>query len=118
LKTGRGSIFSVMHHKKALPWTLCFMGGSAVGRDISLVFSSHPNTEVLKHWKSKERFCFLTDTQMLDFSCPVTGTHNYWFWLTKLCFQPLLLPLLLLWQDTVAKCEGNAFHRIHIDINP
>ena len=35
----------------------------------------------------------------------VAGTHNYTRWCTKLYFQPLLLPLLLLWQDTVAKRE-------------
>lgn len=105
LKTDGRTMISVIHHKRAWPWTLWLLGGSTVGLDMSLMFSFHPNTWVLKHRKGEEHVCCLTNTIVLGFSCRVAGTHDYSCWCTKLYFQPSLLPLLLLWQETVAKCE-------------
>lgn len=114
LKTDGRSIFSVIHHKRALPRALWFWGCYTVALDISLMFSFHSNTRVLEHRKSEEHLRCLTDTKVLDFSCPSAGTHSYSCWHTKLYFQISLLPLLLLWQHTVAKCEDSNVKASHV----
>lgn len=107
LKTARRSIISVIHRKGIWPWTLWLLGGSAVGLDISLMFSFHfiQIYESSSTKRVRNTFAASQISKCWGFSSPVAGIHDYSCWCTKVYFQPSLLPSLLLWQETVAKCE-------------